>query len=487
MYNKQLEIRKSIRGIGWIAFSYIATGLSGLFLIPVLTKGLGEEAYGIWSQVFVTIGLVSIFAGLGLGDSITRFIPAEKNKKRIQELFYSTTLLQISACLVVSFLVNLFADFIGELLFDGATGIVRITSLIIPVTIIEQNYVGLFRALRDMRTFSLMNIFRILLRVGLAYYMVFLGYGIFWVVTSLLINEIILFIISFILVVRKIGITLPHFTEIKPLIAYGLPLAVAASTAWIVNASDKYIISYFIGIKWVGIYTAAYGLGILIQQLVLPIIKVYVPTLSQFYDEGNTDDVKHYLWYGIKYFLTLAIPFFFGLLVLSRGILTIISTHEIAANAYLVTPLVGLGAILWGSAHFVYMPIQLKKKTHIIGVAWGTAAIVNFSLNIVVVPYLGIIGAALTTLIAYMIILLVGIYYSTRFFKFHINWVFIGKSIFAAVLMGLVIYWINPIQTVFIILSIIAGAVIYFFVLFALKGFTKREIDFFKDLLYRTH
>lgn len=45
------------------------------------------------------------------------------------------------------------------------------------------------------------------------------------------------------------------------------------------------------------------------------------------------------------------------------------------------------------------------------------AATVNFILNLIAIPYLGIIGAALTTLLAYIIALIFTASYSRKFFK----------------------------------------------------------------------
>lgn len=62
--------------------------LTGIFLLPLVTKTLGAHDYGIWAQVQVTISLVLGFVDLGLPYAMTRFLPAKTNREEIQEEFY---------------------------------------------------------------------------------------------------------------------------------------------------------------------------------------------------------------------------------------------------------------------------------------------------------------------------------------------------------------------------------------------------------------
>ena len=107
--------------------------LSGIILIPLITKTLGAQDYGIWAQVQVAVNLVLVFAGLGLPAAIIRFLPAKTDKREIQEEFYSALGVLFLIALIVSIIWIAAADFIAGAFFDGATNIVRITGLIILV------------------------------------------------------------------------------------------------------------------------------------------------------------------------------------------------------------------------------------------------------------------------------------------------------------------------------------------------------------------
>ena len=111
------------------------------------------------------------------------------------------------------------------------------------------------------------------------------------------------------------------------------------------------------------------------------------------------------------------------------------------------------------------------------------AALLNLGLNFIFIPKFGIMGAAITTLIAYTTVFIITWHYSFRGFKFNIDWKFISKSIFASILMTLFIFWFSPIGLSKTIIAIILGALLYGVLTFLLKSFTKEELKFFKRFL----
>ena len=89
-------------------------------------------------------------------------------------------------------------------------------------------------------------------------------------------------------------------------------------------------------------------------------------------------------------------------------------------------------------------------------------------------------GAAITTLIAYTFSSLVTWYYSFKELKFKIEWQFIFKSILASILMTLLITWLNPMGLFKTMFAVVLGVLIYLILIFLLKCFNKKEMDFLK-------
>ena len=91
-------------------------------------------------------------------------------------------------------------------------------------------------------------------------------------------------------------------------------------------------------------------------------------------------------------------------------------------------------------------------------------------------------GAAYTTLLAYLIATLYVVYYSNKEFKFSIDWNFISKSIFSSLIMSAFILFIEQFENISIILTLILAIIIYFISLFIFGSFNDHEIKFLKKI-----
>ena len=477
--------QKFAKDVGIIGITNLFVGVHALILVPLLTKTVGVGDYGIWAQVYVTIQLVMHIVGLGLPFSLSRFLPAETDKEKLQDEFYSAFTIVALATLAASVLLILLANSIATAFFEGATAIVRITAPIVLVWSLDLMFLGLFRARRQMRSYA---IFMLATRYGelaLIAYLVLAGHGILSVVLAVLAIRAIVLIILFCLIKTQIGIRRPHFSRIKEYLNFGVPTIPGSISSWVVASSNRYVIGYFLGAASVGVYSAGYTLGNIPFMLAQVLGFVLPPTLSKLYDENRMEEVKMHLRYSLKYVLAIAIPFVFGAVILADPVLRLFSTAEIASEGYFVVPLAALGTLFFVGYVLTSQILILVKKTKIIGAIWISCALVNLGLNILLVPHLGVLGAAITTLIAYALALGLTTYYSFKEFKFPIDWRFIVKSLIASGAMSAAIWIIAPKGTLAIILTVIAGTAIYGAILLLLKGFTKEEFKFFRRLFQR--
>lgn len=468
--------------IGLVGITKLLLSLSGIILIPILTKTLPVEDYGAWVQIMATIGLIVPFAGIGLSYTLVRFLAAETDKRKIQEGFYSVAVFILFTSLLASFLLFIFSKPFAASFLDDRVNLVKIISLIIPIVCLNGLFLNFFRTFQQTKKYSFFILLSTYGMIALVAYSVFSGYGVFGAVLSYSIAQIIVFLLMGSLIGTEIGVKIPAFSQTKEYLSFSLPLMPGVISSWVVTLSDRYLIGYFLGVAFVGYYAPGYGVGGLIGTFMAPLGFLLPPALSKLYDEGKKDDVRTYLKYCLKYFLMLAIPSAFGLSILSKQLLIILSTSEIASQGYLITSFVALGTVLYGAYAIISHILVLVKKTKIIGAIWIIAAIVNLGLNFVFIPYLGILGAAITTLIAYALAFILATYYSFQYFTFSVDLRFIMKSIFASVAMSLVIIKWNPVGTLNVLIVIGVCAVVYALILLLLKGVKKEEIEFFKEL-----
>ena len=80
-----MSYQKFTKDIGIIGLTELVIALKGLVILPIITKLLGVENYGIWAQLIVTLSLITPIATLGLPYTLVRFLAAKKDKKGIKD------------------------------------------------------------------------------------------------------------------------------------------------------------------------------------------------------------------------------------------------------------------------------------------------------------------------------------------------------------------------------------------------------------------
>jgi len=177
-----------------------------------------------------------------------------------------------------------------------------------------------------------------------------------------------------------------------------------------------------------------------------------------------------------------AIPAAFGLSILAKPILQILATSEFVPGSAVV-PFVAYGAVLFGFYGICVYIFHLVKRTELVVRLLGISAVLNIILNIILIPRMGILGAAVATLIAYGVLGMLTLMITRKYLKFDLSIPFMLKSAFSSAIMTLCIWLINPESIALVIASIFAGILIYFGILLLLKGLSKEEITLFINFL----
>lgn len=474
------EYKTFIQRIGLTGVTNILIALSSLILIPILTKTLPVEEYGIWVMFMTTVSLVPHIVLLGLPFTMVRFLSSETKKSNRQEGFYSITLLVIISSSIASFLIVIFASYFSEILFNNNLNMVYVLSLVIFLSSLNGLFLNYFRTFQEIKKYSLFLLMQTYLSLIFISYFVTSGYGLFFATLGLLISYLIIFSIMILNIASKIGIKFPKFTNIKEYLTFGVPTVPNNLSYWIMDTADRYLIGLLLGLNFVGYYSPGYTLGYVIIMILAPFSILLPAVLPKYYDNNNLKKVNLYLRYSMKYFLLLAIPAFFILSILSKPILNIITTADIAANGYLITPFVAFSAILMGTYGIISNLIVLMKKTKVLAVFWILGSLLNICLNILFIPHFGLLGAAFVTVIAYLVVFIITVYYTSRYFDFDFDLLFILKSIIAASLSSISLFLINPNGIINVIITSFVFFTIYLFLILVFKGIKKEELSLFK-------
>jgi O-antigen/teichoic acid export membrane protein len=466
-----------------IGFTQVLINLSSFILLPIITKTLGVFDYGIWAQLTVTITILTSLAILALSNAFVRFFSSKTDRKEISKGFFSFFFFISLLSIFIICLLLIFSTPISLFLFNTTiySPLIEITSFLIILNALYTIVSIYFRIYHQMFFYTVLTIFASIGQMALAiFFLVFLGYGIYGVVFSALLSYSVTLFIGLAIIFKQVGFSLPSFLEIPDYLRFSLPLVPSGLIFLIITASDRYIINFFLGIFNVGVYSAAYGIGHLVFLLVTPIQLILSPQLSKLYDKGEIEEIKTSLSYSLKFFLLLAIPAVVGLTVLAKQILVLLTTKEFITGSSVI-PLIALSALFAGLFQiFINISIIYKKTIHNLWIQ-VCSVVVNLSLNFILIPFIGIIGAAIASLSSFIVMSSLSYTITKKYLRFKFDIKFISKITLSSFLMAIIVYVLQNYMSLFP--QIFIGIVTYFIFCYVFKIFNKQELSFFKNML----
>lgn len=476
------EYVKFIKRMGVVGIANILISLSGLIFIPIITKSFSTADYGVWAQVNTFVSLVPNFVNLGLPYTMVRFLAAEKDKSVIKQSFYSMMLLVLASTIIMMIVLFVFSNQIANALFDGSMQIMYIVIVMSFFACLDLMLLSYFRTFQQIIYYSAFLVLQTYIGVVFSIIFTWMHEPIDVVVLGRLFGFLLVFIAMAILIVRELGFT-TKLKGLKDELKFAIPTVPNNVSSWVVDSSDKFVIGIFLGSAAVGCYSPGYALGNIILMFLTPFAVLLPAVLPEYYEKGDMDTVNTFLTYSLKYYLLITIPASVGLSLLSKPLLYILTTTVIADNGFLITPLVALGAMFMGIYGIVNNIIILEKKTTILAHIWIVVAVLNIVLNIFAVPYIGIYGAGLATLVCYFFAFAVTLIYSKRYARLPFDYKSIAKILIASVVMGVFVKIADPYGIFNMIIVIAIAVVIYFAVLILLKGIDKKEVDLIKSMI----
>jgi O-antigen/teichoic acid export membrane protein len=186
---------------------------------------------------------------------------------------------------------------------------------------------------------------------------------------------------------------------LPPTLAYGLPVLLLQAGWWVLDASDRFILRHFTALNVVAVYSVGYAIGRILIMFSQAINQALTPFFFSTVKEGNPD-AKEMFSYTATYFT---------LVISALGLVVVVFAREavlfFGGYAYLeatrVTPLIVLGSVVQGMFYVPSRGLFLEKKTAWLPLILVVGVVVNLSLNFLLIPALGMAGAAWATLAGY--------------------------------------------------------------------------------------
>ena len=264
--------------------------LIGLFTVPITTRMLTPEQYGISSLVTTITSLLFVFCCLGLEQGFVRFFYDEEEKNR-GRLLYSCLYYPFFITIFVSGVLVLFKRKISVFIV-GNYDIGAIWILILSIVFTSLKNFSLL-IIRMQQKGKLYSMFNVLIKV-LEFIFILLLYRIYGnnyrtLVLSILFSTIIVTILS-IYIERKFwkfkGNTK---TTTRDLLKFSSPLVLTMALGWIFGSCDKIVIKIFSDLNEVGLYAGAFKIIALVSVIQNGFTTFWTPVIYEHYSKNPND------------------------------------------------------------------------------------------------------------------------------------------------------------------------------------------------------
>ena len=219
--------------------------------------------------------------------------------------------------------------------------------------------------------------------------------------------------------------------------------------------SDITMLGFFTNDKTVGIYTVSSKVYSMVKTLINAVIMVTIPRFSYYIANNDREEYKKLLMKIFNVLFLIIYPSLIGMFVEAKNILLLVAGNDYISGQFVVkilsvTLIFAVYACFF--SYSVLIPNRLEKRFL---QATVVAALINIFLNFIFIPLLSLNGAAITTLIAEIIVCCITAYYSQKIFKIN----YINYEMFSAFVGG-----IGIVAICYIIDSLIHNSLIALFV-----------------------
>lgn len=219
----------------------------------------------------------------------------------------------------------------------------------------------------------------------------------------------------------------------KKLLAFSSPLVFSTLSIWVSLSIDRIAIKQLMELSDVGLYGIGYRFAYIPSLFLAGFYAAITPIIFNNYEKPNAPKELAKVF---RYFLTLVLPMLVGISIFSRELLILFTTPDYYPASQVI-PLLSSAIIL--SNMSIFTPgLDLAKKTVKIAVINISAALANCIFNFVLIPYIGIAGAALATLLTTLVAFVVYMIASQTIYYVPHQWNRIIPATGIAIVLGVI-------------------------------------------------
>lgn len=391
-----------------------AVGMAlGLAANVLLVRYVTPSQYGVYSLASVLVGIAGAIATLGLSEGATRyigFLRARDDKSRIRGVVFSSLWLSLIASIAVFLVMFFLSGVLSTRVFHDPelAAPLKILSATIPLSVLAGALLAIYRGYDrvDVKVYfqDILKGATFLLLLGIV---ILFGWAFLGVIYAVLASAAIALTALAAYAVKRFP--LPAMQEgvaprpmSRELLLFSLPLLVLAMCVLVVQYAGTLMLGYFKDSEAVALYNVAFPLAQMILVPLTAMTFIYVPVVSQLYSKGLMDEMKRSYQVLTKWIFFLSFPIGLVLILFPTTSLNLFFGIQYTEAAWTLRMLsLGFLSVAFLGANGLTLVIIGRPGLYMRAGAAGAG--LDVILNGVLVPRLGITGAALAFMITYFV------------------------------------------------------------------------------------
>lgn len=396
-------MKSSLLSFFWLASEKVIRMFTGVFVGIWLARYLGPEQYGVYMYAIAWVGLFNAIAWFGVGDNLIRNLVSKSCDEN--ELLGAAFLIRLVGSIIAGFL-SIATIFITNKSDPLLVYLVILMSLAIPFSETPSGIFLYFQSkLQIAKPVLLQNMVRIssaLLRIVF----ILAGCSLIWFGLAILVEAIGVFLVIFGLYWQGGGRTrdwVYNLSSVRLMLLQGTPIAIAALIASLSARMDQLMLGWFTDFSQVGIYGAA----LRFSEIWWSFAPVIMNSLSPKYIFNIVDDekLKHNISKIMGLLLLLALLPVVIIFSLGQYAIPLLLGTQYATALPVLYIHIFMAILIYFDAPISQYLLAKNRQGQMI---WKSVFLlsINGLLNYIFIPLWGAMGAALATLLSYLMTLI---------------------------------------------------------------------------------
>ena len=471
------QVQTIFKNMSWLLISQIIASVCGFIWTILMARYLGVSDYGIFGFATSLTGILAITMDLGTSSHIVRHIATDYDSAPK----YLGNAIPLKVILVLGTLILTLVI----LLLMKCNEVVITVTLLFTIEMIFKSYINLFngsfQAFEKGKYQGIGNTILNALTLTFILLAIFTDLGIVGIAISYILANLVALIYEYYVLNKHI--TKPKFELdrkfCKKIVRYSIPFAITGLLYTIYYSIDIIMLTNMISDYATGIYNASYKLISVLTLFYSVYTAVIFPVMSKFFKNDESMLLISFEK-SIKYLMLAIIPIAFATVLYSSDIIHLIYGHEYDAASSALSILIWTVCLLFisGAANTL---LNASHKEMTVTKIYAIAAVFNIVLNFFMIPYFSYNGAAITTVLSDVLIVIIQCYVIYKLGhkpnkKLYSDLI---KIIMGSIILGIALYFLH--LNMWIALPV--GIIIYFTTIYLLKFFDEDDAYVIKEIL----